>query len=192
MPDDAFQPDEDFARELDRADPLARYRDAFHIPHRPDGDPVIYFCGHSLGLQPKAVRALMAQQLDDWAKLGVEGHFKPHDPWYAYHELFRDAGARLVGARPGEVVMMNALTVNLHLMLATFYRPEAGRRKVLIDEPAFPSDLYAVMSHIRHRGLEPAKDLVLVGPRPGEHTLCGEEVEELLQRQGHEIAVVML
>jgi kynureninase len=134
----------------------------------------------------------MEQELDDWAKLGVEGHFKPHDPWYAYHELFREAGARLVGALPGEVVMMNALTVNLHLMLATFYRPEAGRRKVLIDEPAFPSDLYAVMSHLRHRGLDPAEALILAGPPDGEHALRTEDVEWLLEQEGHETAVVLL
>src|SRR5262245_53728126 len=113
-----WQPDEAFARSLDAADPLARFRDQFHLPQAPDGRPLIYFCGHSLGLQPKSVRPLLEEELDAWARLAVDAHF--HGPqWYSYHERFRDSGARLVGARPGEVVMMNSLTVNLHLMLLT-------------------------------------------------------------------------
>src|SRR5262245_20984099 len=143
---DPFQPDEAFARALDASDPLGGSHERFLIPPRPDGSPLIYFCGHSLGLQPKAVRGLIEQELDDWARLGVEAHFRGKNPWYSYHELFRDSGARLVGGRPGEVVMMNSLTVNLHLLLATFFRPDGARRKILIDEPAFPSDLYAVQS----------------------------------------------
>src|SRR5262249_11070786 len=127
-----FSPDEAFARHLDAADPLARFRDHFHLPRGPVGQPAIYFCGHSLGLQPKAVRGLIDQELTDWADLGVEGHFRGTTPWYSYHEIFREAGARLVGARPGEVVMMNSLTVNLHLMMATFYRPTPGRFKILM------------------------------------------------------------
>jgi kynureninase len=146
----------DFAAELDHADPLARFREAFLIPRRPDGQPATYFCGHSLGLQPRALRPLLEQELDDWARLGVEAHFKGTTPWYAYHEAFRDVGARLVGARPGEVVMMNSLTVNLHLMLVTFYRPRPGRGKILVDEPVFPSDLYALQSQLRLHGLHPA------------------------------------
>src|SRR5262249_58810946 len=151
----AFQPDEAFALAMDASDPLRPYRDLFHIPQRPDGRPVIYFCGHSLGLQPKAVRAILEQELEDWARLGVEAHFRGRSPWYSYHELFRESAARLVGALPGEVVMMNSLTVNLHLMMTTFYRPERRRWRIVIDEPAFPSDLYAVQSQIRCRGLDP-------------------------------------
>ncbi|MCI0464841.1 MAG: kynureninase [Gemmataceae bacterium] len=160
----SFQPDEGFALALDARDPLRPYREQFLIPPRPDGLPAIYFCGHSLGLQPRGVRALIEQELDDWARLGVEAHFQGRTPWYDYHEQFRDSGARLVGARPGEVVMMNSLTINLHLMLATFYRPDGRRYKLLIDEPAFPSDLYAVQTHLRQRGLDHADALLAVGP----------------------------
>src|SRR5947207_3425034 len=160
-----FQPEESFALEADTADPLRVYRDKFLLPRRANGQPLIYFCGHSLGLQPRAVRALVEQELEAWAGLGVDAHFKERLPWYGYHEQFRESGARLVGARPGEVVMMNSLTVNLHLMLATFYRPEGRRSKILIDEPAFPSDLYAVQSQIRHHGLETEEALLAVRPR---------------------------
>jgi kynureninase len=187
-----MRPDADFALEMDRGDPLAGFRDAFLIPRRADGSPVVYFCGHSLGLQPKGVRPLVERELDAWAERGVEGHFRGEAPWYSYHELLRDSGARLVGARPGEVVMMNSLTVNLHLMLVTFYRPRAGRFKVLIDEPAFPSDLYAVQSQLRWHGLDPAAALVTVRPRDGENAVRTEDVEEMLERQGKEIALVLL
>ena len=139
-----FQADEAFGRALDAADPLGWCRDLFQVPRRPDGTPIIYFCGHSLGLQPRSARDLVEQELESWARLAVEAHFEGPSPWYSYHELFREPGARLVGARPGEVVMMNSLTVNLHLMLTTFYRPNRERFKILLDGPAFPSDRYAL------------------------------------------------
>jgi kynureninase len=185
-----FEPDEGFARRLDSEDPLRTFRDQFLLPRRPDETPQVYLCGHSLGLQPAAAAALVQEELDDWARLGVEGHFQGHTPWYSYHEALRDAGARLVGARPNEVVFMNSLTVNLHLMMMTFYRPDGPRRGILIDEPAFPSDLYAVQSQIRHHGLDPAEALLRVGPRQGEHNVRIEDMEELLERRGGEIAVV--
>ena len=185
-----MSPDESYALELDAADPLAGFRDQFHVPSQPDGSPAIYLCGNSLGLQPKAARVLVEKELDDWAALGVAGHFKPDSPWYSYHELFHESGARLVGARPGEVVMMNSLTVNLHLMMVTFYRPTRDRYKVLIDAPAFPSDSYAVQSQVRHHGYEPGDAIIVVGPRAGEHVLRIEDVEETLDRHGHEIALV--
>jgi kynureninase len=188
----AFRPDEAYAREQDAADPLRSWRDQFRLPPRPDGQPLIYFCGHSLGLQPKTVRPLVEQELDSWARQGVEGHFHGARPWYSYHELFRDQGARLVGAVPGEVVMMNSLTVNLHLMMATFYRPTAARFKILVDEPTFPSDRYAVQSQIRHHGFDPAAGLVPLHPRPGEHLIRMGDVEALLQERGREIALVLL
>jgi kynureninase len=188
----AFQPDEAFALHLDAADPLAHFRDRFHVPRRPDGRPVIYFCGNSLGLQPKTARVLVEQELDDWARLAVDAHFQGRTPWYSYHEVFRDSGARLVGARPGEVVMMNSLTVNLHLMMVTFYRPTVARHKILIDAPTFPSDLYAVKSQIRHHGHDPAEALLTLGPRDGEHTLRTEDIEAVLEGSGEEIALALL
>ncbi len=187
-----FQPDEAFARNLDAADPLSHYRDSFHIPRRADGQPVIYFCGNSLGLQPKAARKLVEQELDDWARLAVDAHFQGKTPWYSYHEVFRESGARLVGARPGEVVMMNSLTVNLHLMMVTFYRPTAARHQILIDGPTFPSDLYAVQSQIQHHGFDPAEALLTLQPREGEHALRDEDIEAMLDERGGEIALVLL
>lgn len=187
-----YQPDEAFAGQLDSADPLQRFRARFLIPTGADGKPVVYFCGHSLGLQPTGVRALIEDELDDWARLGVEAHFQGRTPWYSYHEIFREVGAQLVGAVPGEVVMMNSLTVNLHLMLATFYRPTAQRSRILTDEPAFPSDLYALQSQIRHHGHDPERGMLTVTPRTGEHTIRTEDVTAQLKEHGAEIAVVLM
>jgi kynureninase len=178
-----YQPDLEHARRLDAEDPLRRFRDQFHTPRRPDGSPLVYFCGHSLGLQPKATRALVEQELDDWAALGVEAHFRGRDPWYSFHEQFREVGARLVGAVPGEVIMMNSLSVNLHLMLATFYRPTPQRYKILLDNPAFPSDQYALQSQLRLHGFEPADGLLAV---------TSDQIEATLERHGAEIAVAVL
>jgi kynureninase len=191
-----FEPGEAFARRLDAADPLRSFRKQFLMPSRNDGTPAVYLCGHSLGLQPRAARELVEQEMDDWAQLGVEGHFHGKTPWYSYHETLRDAGARLVGALPHEVVFMNSLTVNLHLMMATFYRPQpsgpqAGRRCLLIDEPAFPSDMYAVQTQIRHHGLDPDECLLSVRPRAGEHVVRLEDAEGLLERRGEDIVVVI-
>jgi kynureninase len=178
-----FQPDESFAHALDAADPLRHFREQFHIPRRPDGSPVLYFCGHSLGLQPKAARGLVEQELDAWACQGVEGHFHGKMPWYSYHENFRDLTARLVGAQPSEVVCMNSLTVNLHLMMMTFYRPTASRYRLLMDSPPFPSDLYALQSQLRHHGYDADAGLLLVDP---------DDIEMSLAERGHEIVVVLL
>jgi kynureninase len=187
-----FSPSKDLARHLDDADPLASFREQFHLPRRPGGRLLIYFCGHSLGLQPRGARELVLRELDAWAEHGVEGHFRGEAPWYSYHDLVRDAGARLVGARPDEVVFMNGLTVNLHLMFATFYRPTADRWRILIDEPTFPSDRYAVASQLRHHGYSPERGLLTVGPRPGENRLYPEDVERLLAEQAGTVAVVFL
>jgi kynureninase len=188
----AFQASEEFARSLDQGDPLLSFRDRFHLPRGPDGQPLIYFCGHSLGLQPRGVRALIDQELQTWASLGVEGHFHGPAPWYRYHEYLREPGARLVGARPNEVVFMNGLTVNIHLLLATFYRPTPDRCRILLDYPPFPSDLYALRSQLRHHGYDPDGGLVFVRPRPGELLIRPEDIEELLDRQGERIAVLLL
>ncbi|MCI0363194.1 MAG: kynureninase [Phycisphaerales bacterium] len=191
-----FTADEAFARHLDSVDPLRASRDEFHIPKRSNGQPMIYFAGNSLGLQPKGTRRIVDQELDDWAKLAVDAHFEGKTPWYSYHEIFRQSGARLVGALPGagadEVVMMNSLTVNLHLMMVTFYQPTKDRFKILIEEPCFPSDIYAVTSHVRTRGLDPRRAIIVAKPRKGEHTLRMDDLEELIEREGKSLALIML
>jgi kynureninase len=187
-----FQPEESFARGLDAADPLRHFREQFHIPVRTGGQPVLYFCGHSLGLQPRAARRLVERELDAWANLGVDAHFHSVNPWYSYHENFRDSGARLIGAKPSEVVFMNSLTVNLHLMMMTFYRPTRSRYRILIDAPPFPSDLYALQSQLRHHGFDAGDGLLMVGPRDGKHTVRSEDIESLLAECGSEIVVVLL
>ena len=186
-----FTPDKDCAGSLDAADPLRSFRDQFLLPHRPDGAQMVYLCGHSLGLEPREARSLVEQELDDWARLGVQAHFRGSSPWYSYHETLRESGAKLAGALRHEVVFMNGLTVNLHLMLATFYRPCRGRRLILMDEPTFPSDLYAIKSQLRHHGLDPAECLLTIRARGGEHCIQLDQVEEVLERCGHEIAVIL-
>lgn len=187
-----YRCDESFAREMDVADPLARWRDGFHLPLRGDGTPAIYFCGNSLGLQPRTVRAAIEQELEDWARLAVDAHFDGRTPWYSYHEVLRESGARLVGALPGEVVHMNGLTVNLHLMMVSFYRPTPQRFKILMEDAAFPSDTYAARTQIRVHGLDPDAALLVARPREGEHTLRTEDVEALIDREGDRIALVLL
>jgi len=187
-----FRDDESFARQADVRDPLGSYRERFHIPSRAEGSEIVYLCGNSLGLQPKAARRLVEREIEDWARLGLEGHFEARTPWYSYHEVFRETGARLVGARPGEVVMMNSLTVNLHLMLVSFYRPTARRHKILTDAPTFPSDRYALQSHLRHRGHDPVEALIVARPREGESSLRIEDVLSLIDERGDEIALVAM
>jgi kynureninase len=184
--------DEAYAQALDAADPLARFRDQFHLPRRPDGSPVIYFCGNSLGLQPKSTHAIVEQELKDWAELAVDGHFKAARPWYPYHEFVRDAGARLVGALSHEVVFMNGLTVNLHLLMVSFYRPTPQRYKILIEDTAFPSDTYAVQTQLRVHGFDPADGLVIARPRPDEFALRTEDIEATIASERGRIALVLL
>jgi kynureninase len=188
----SYQSDEVFAQHLDASDSLAHWREQFLIPRRGNGLPVTYFCGHSLGLQPRRVRSVMEQELAAWEQRGVAGHFQGENPWYSYHELFRDAGVRLVGAEPGEVVMMNSLTVNLHLLMTTFYRPASGRIKILTDGPVFPSDLYALQSQIRYHGLDPRATLIIAEPRAGENSIRPGDIGEILETQGEQIALVWL
>jgi kynureninase len=187
-----YSANEDFALQQDREDSLGEFRKRFHLPLGTDGQPLIYFVGNSLGLMPRATRALVDQELDDWARLAVDSHFDAATPWYSYHEILREPAARLVGAQPNEVVCMNSLTVNLHFMMATFYRPTKARRKIMMEDPAFPSDTYAIKSQIAHHGLEPDDCLVLARPRKGEFTVRLEEIEALLEKQGDEIALVLL
>src|SRR3954454_12310720 len=177
---------------MDSRDSLRGYRDRFHIPKAPDGRDCVYFVGHSLGLQPKTARAYIEQELDDWAKLGVEGHFHAKHPWLPYHRLLTDHAARIVGAKPLELVVMNSLTVNLHLMMVSFYRPTKQRYKIVIEGGAFPSDQYAVNSQIRFHGLDPAQSLIELKPRSGEATLRAEDILSLIDREGDSIALIML
>ncbi|MCA8959231.1 MAG: kynureninase [Planctomycetes bacterium] len=179
------------ARRLDASDPLATYRARFEIP-RQDGEPVHYFCGNSLGLQPSRVRDFVEQEIEDWRDLAVHAHFRGRTPWYSYHEVFEESGARLVGARPGEVVMMNSLTVNLHLLMVSFYRPTPERHKILIENAAFPSDNYAVRSQLRFHGYDSEAGLLVARPRDGELTLRTEDLVGLIEERGSEIALVML
>ncbi|MEO6971136.1 MAG: kynureninase [Chthoniobacterales bacterium] len=186
-----FSADEEFSRQLDAEDPLRSLRERFHIPEGADGRPLIYFVGNSLGLMPKATRQIVDQELDDWARLGVDGHFDAATPWYSYHETLREPAARLVGARPVEVVCMNSLTVNLHLLMATFYRPTKARHKILMEDPAFPSDTYAIKSQIAQHGFEPDESLLLARPRAGEQTIRPEDIASLLEQEGDQIALVL-
>jgi kynureninase len=187
-----FSADEEFARALDAEDPLRSFRDRFHIPLTKDGQPVIYLVGNSLGLMPKTTRGVVDQELEDWANLAVDAHLEGSTPWYSYHETVREPVARLVGARPHEVVCMNSLTVNLHLLMATFYRPTKSRFKILMEEPAFPSDTYAVKSQIRHHGFDPADGVVLVRAREGAFTVETADIEAALEKHGDEVALVLL
>ena len=186
-----FSADEEFALRLDREDSLRSLRERFHIPVNPKGEPLIYFVGNSLGLMPKATRQSVDQELDDWARFAVDGHFDAATPWYSYHETLREPTARLVGALPHEVVCMNSLTVNLHLLMATFYRPTKERCKILMEEPAFPSDTYAIKSQIVHHGFDPDDSVVLARPRAGETTIRQEDIEAILEREGDQIALVL-
>ncbi|WP_245667997.1 kynureninase [Actinomadura macra] len=184
----------DEARRLDETDPLPTLRGEFLVPPAPGGPhpEAAYFAGNSLGLQPATVAGLLREELDDWARLAVEGHTRARRPWVAYHELLREPAARLVGALPHEVVAMNSLTVNLHLMMATFYRPAGSRTRIVIEDSAFPSDSYAVASQAVHHGLDPARTVVRLRPRPGEEHLRTEDILSFLEREGATVALLML
>lgn len=181
-----------FATEMDNQDSLKNYRNLFHIPKHTDGKDVLYFCGNSLGLQPKSTASYMQQELEDWKNFGVEGHFHAKNAWMPYHEFFSKKLSKLVGAQEHEVVVMNTLTTNLHLMMVSFYRPTAKRHKIVIEKAAFPSDKYAVSSQIRFHGYNPEESLIQLAPRAGEETLRMEDIENVLRANGDEIALVML
>ncbi|MBA2664743.1 MAG: kynureninase [Bradymonadaceae bacterium] len=186
-----YRTDRQFAREMDAQDGLAAYRQQFHCPRGTDGRPVIYLCGNSLGLQPIGVRQAVLDELDKWADFGVEGHFARPYPWYSYHEHLCAAAAAIVGALEHEVVAMNSLTTNLHLMMVSFYRPTATRYKILIEATAFPSDQYAVASQAKFHGFDPKDAVVVLSPRDGESTLRTEDIEAYLDVHGQEVALVM-
>jgi kynureninase len=181
----------DHARELDRTDPLRALRHEFTVPVA-GFSPSIYLCGNSLGLQPRRAVRLVDEALEDWRRYGVHGHLEARHAWLPYHEFLTNLTAQLVGAQPREVVNMNTLTVNLHLMMVSFFRPTASRPCILIEKGAFPSDRYAVESQLRFHGLDPATTLIEAAPRAGEDHLRTEDLEALLAREGQRIALVLL
>jgi len=191
LTDVPFQLGKEFARTMDARDPLAGFRDRFCIPRTKGGDECLYLCGHSLGLQPKSAAAYLEQELRDWAEFGVEGHFHAKNPWVPYHRMVTQQTAKLVGAEPAEVVVMNSLTVNLHLMMASFYRPNRQRHKIVIERGAFPSDQYAVKSQIRFHGFDPATSLIELTAREGESCIRDEDIAELIEREGGSIALII-
>lgn len=180
-----------YADELDAADPLGRFREYFHFPLLTGGQKPIYFTGNSLGLMPKKAREYVDQELDDWARLAVEGHLHAKNPWLPYHEFVAGPLARLVGAKPIEVVAMNSLTVNLHLLMVSFYRPTSHRYRIIIEKGAFPSDQYAVESQLRFHG-HGGDALIELAPREGESTLRTEDIIETIEREGDSVALVVL
>lgn len=181
-----------YAQQKDQSDALASYRDRFHIPKDKDRNNVIYMTGNSLGLQPKSTKNYIDQELKDWANLGVEGHIQAKNPWLHYHELLTESMAKVVGAKPIEVIVMNTLTVNLHLMMVSFYKPSQKRFKILIEADAFPSDKYAVESQLRHHGFDPKDGVVLWKAREGEELANYEDLETIMAAQGDEIALIMI
>lgn len=173
-------------------DALRPYREAFHIPKDNKGNDWLYFTGNSLGLQPKTTKAVVEQELKDWANLGVEGHFQAKNPWMPYHEYLTQSMAKIMGAKPIEVVVMNTLTANLHFLMASFYSPTKKRPKILIESDVFPSDRYAVQTQLEFHGYDPKDCLIEWSPRAGESLLHIEDLESLLEKQGAEIALLLI
>lgn len=180
------------AQRLDETDELKRFRAQFRLPEGVGDEAAAYMCGNSLGLQPVDVEARIARELSDWARLAVRGHHEARAPWYPYHERFRAPLSRVVGAKESEVVVMNGLTANLHLLMVSFFRPEGERSAILIERPAFPSDRYAVETQLRFHGLDPAEHLIEVGDPSGETPLDDAALIEAIEEHGHRIALIMI
>lgn len=181
-----------FAARADAADALRAFREKFYIPKHSNGEDTLYFTGNSLGLQPRTAREYIEQELTDWANLGVEGHFHAKNPWMPYHEFLTGQMADVVGALPVETVVMNSLTVNLHLLMVSFYRPTRKRNKIVIEKNAFPSDQYAVGSQLKFHGFAPEESLIELAPRADETILRTEDIEKTLRENGDQIALVLL
>lgn len=181
----------DFAKNLDEQDALKSYRDKFYFPKMGKKE-VLYFTGNSLGLQPKATQDYVLNELEDWASFGVEGHFMARNPWYSYHELLTNKTARIVGAMPEEVIVMNQLTVNLHLLMVSFFKPGKIKKKIICEAKAFPSDLYALQSQLRFHGLNPETDLILLEAQDGAHYLKEEDIYKAIEFHKEELALVMM
>ena len=181
----------EFARHLDQKDELKKFRERFFLPLI-NNKPVVYFCGNSLGLQPKKTKEYFDVELDAWANHGVEGHFQGKNPWLHYHKNFSSSLAKLTGAKSMEVIAMNTLTVNLHSMLTSFYRPTAKRFKIIVEAGSFPSDLYALAAQVKLHGLTPKKAIIELKPRKGEHSLRTEDIVKQINRHKAELALVMM
>jgi len=180
---------QDWAQQKDQQDSLHRFKDEFYFPQH-EGKPVIYLTGNSLGLQPKQTQAYIQEELDAWKELGVDGHFEGNRPWMEYHKFFAEKIAKIVGADKKEVVVMNNLTVNLHILFASFYRPTATRHKIIMEGGAFPSDMYAVESQVKHHGFNPSESIIEVTPRAGENALRDEDIIAAIEEHGAETALV--
>jgi kynureninase len=186
----SFENTPEYAKKLDAADELKYFRSRFYIPqHR--GEDCIYFTGNSLGLQPKTVRSYIETELEDWASMGVEGHFHARNPWYSYHEMFPGLLSKIVGGKPEEIVVMNGLTVNLHLLMASFYRPTKERFRIICEAKAFPSDQYAMESQVSWHGFHPGDAIIEVGPRQGEEVIRQEDILSAIQHYGNSVALVL-
>lgn len=185
-----FENNQAYARQLDERDPLKKFRDKFYIPII-NGSESIYFTGNSLGLQPKTTQDYVLNELEDWASFGVEGHFHARQPWFSYHEMFPHLLTKIVGALPEEIVVMNQLTVNLHLLMATFYQPTKERFKIICEAKAFPSDQYAFESQARFHGLNPEEVIIEVSPREGEHIIRTEDILAVIKQHADEAALVI-
>ncbi len=186
-----FEANLEYAQGQDQIDILFPFRERFHFPQH-DGRDVAYFCGNSLGLQPKSVSYLMQKELEDWANHGVEGHFNANIPWLSYHSIFSERLAAIVGAGKEEVVAMNTLTVNLHLLMQSFYRPQGGRYKILMEAGAFPSDQYAMETQVRQYGYDPSDAIIEITPREGAHIIEEEDIVDAIMRAGTSLSVVMI
>lgn len=186
-----FQNQLGFAQALDQTDPLAKYKEQFYTLKK-DGQHVVYLCGNSLGLQPKTAKAAIDQELKDWAELGVDGHFDGKNPWKYYHHFLTENAAKVVGAKPHEVVIMNNLTANLHLMMVSFYKPTTTRYKIMMEATAFPSDQYAMESQARFHGLNPDDAIIELKPREGEYTLRTEDIIAQIELHKDSLAMVMM
>ena len=187
-----YQNSLDYAKQLDQEDPISYLRNEFHIPRDKDGKEWLYFTGNSLGLQPKITSKYIEQELDDWANFGVEGHFEAKNPWLSYHELLTDTMAKVVGAKPVEVVVMNTLTTNLHLLMVSFYQPSKTKYKIIIESDAFPSDRYAVQSQLSFHGFDPEEALIEWKPKEGKELLELEDLKSILDSQGDEVALLLI
>jgi len=187
-----FESSEDFARHMDAQDSLKHFREKFYIPKQEAGEDVLYFTGNSLGLQPKATRNYIEQELKDWETFGVEGHFHAKNPWMPYHEFVTDGLAKIVGAKKSEVVAMNSLTANLHFLMVSFYRPTKERYKIIIEADAFPSDKYAVKSQISFHGFDVKNSLIELKPRENETTLRTEDILKTIEENSDSLALVLL